>query len=477
MTEGNTSSSDPDASTDANGKTGFPAENTSERGDGRDHLEPSGDDTADTSVMARALKHELERKGMTVEVEADGETVVAEKFDQTYRIHPDGNVEGDGVLKEGIEEIVANLGTSPEEAVEEQEVVPELDSEPDPDEAEDDQSGDDIDDTENIENPKDADDSTTSPDAASTSEGEETEPATDTPGETYEVPNRGEGNDAGPVVEDESATEDRVDEDEDADDEAETLSEGPVGHFEASIEANHLKKVIDAAHAIVDECRVHLDTDKLVIRAVDPANVAMVDEHVSADAFEAYDTECGEIGINLDRLVEVIGIADNQDDLVQFDLDAKTRKLDVQVNAVEYTLALIDPEAIRMEPDIPDLDLPASFSVGQDDFKRAIRAADMVSDHVWFRVDADEACFIAGAEGDTDDVELEVDGEDLENADLHAADSLFSLDYLKDLRKPLPKDTTVDVQLGKEFPVVLGFELADGAIDITYMLAPRIQGD
>ena len=471
MTENNTSSSKPDVPTDPS------TENSSESPPEQDHSDPVSNNAIDTSAMARALKHELERKGMTVEVKDDGETVVAEKFDQTYRIHSDESVEGTGVLKEGIEEIIADLDASSEAAIEEGGVGPESFVEPGSDYAGDDQSGDRSDETENIEEAQGADESTTSPDAASTTESEETEPATDTPGKTYEVPNSGEGNEAAAAVEDKGATEDRVDEDADADDKAESLPEGPVGQLEASIEARNLQEIIDAAHAIVDECRVHLCDEGLVIRAVDPANVAMVDEHVSAEALEAYDTDCGEIGIDLDRLSEVVGIADEGDDLVQFDLDAKTRKLDVQVNAVEYTLALIDPEAIRMEPDIPDLDLPASFSIGQDDFKRAIRAADMVSDHIWFRVDADEACFVAGAEGDTDDVELEVDGEDLENADLHEADSLFSLDYLKDLRKPIPKDTVVDMQLGKEFPVVLGFELADGAIDITYMLAPRIQGD
>ena len=429
MTEGNASSSDPDVPTD------YPVNNSELEATQEGSSDHVNNDT-DTSAMARALKHDLEQKDMDVEVDDDGETIIAEKFDQTYRIHPDGTVEGTGVLKDGIKDIIENLDAGHGTGVEAQGSADESDSEPDPD------NGDAT--IENRTEKDGSDGSSQEPEAASRPDDEHQ--------------GKGETDDAGNT-------------------EAESLPTGYVGQFEAAIEANRLQQIIEAVHAVVDECRVHLDTDGLIIRAVDPANVAMVDEHVSAEAFEGYDTDCGEIGIDLDRLSEVVGIADDGDDLVQFDLDAKTRKLDVQVNAVEYTLALIDPEAIRMEPDIPELDLPASFSIAQADFKRAIRAADMVSDHIWFRIDADEACFIAGAEGDTDDVELEVDGEDLENADLHEADSLFSLDYLKDLRKPIPKDTAVDVQLGKEFPVVLGFELADGAIDVTYMLAPRIQGD
>nr|WP_275039342.1 MULTISPECIES: DNA polymerase sliding clamp [Halococcus] len=280
------------------------------------------------------------------------------------------------------------------------------------------------------------------------------------------------------TVEDDTAIEQNEETEEEAErEEEESLPTGNVGRFEAAIEVGHLQEVIDAAHAIVDECRIHLDTDELVIRAVDPANVAMIDENVSADAFEAYDTDCGEIGINLERLDEVVGIADNNDDLVQFDLDPKTRKLDVQVNAVEYTLALIDPESIRAEPDIPDLDLPATVSMDEAEFKRAIRAADMVSDHITLQVDEREECFIANAEGDTDDVDLELSGDDLEDADWGSAYSLFSLEYLKDLRKPIPSDTVVRMQLGEEFPIKLTFELADGAVDVEFMVAPRIQSD
>lgn len=62
-----------------------------------------------------------------------------------------------------------------------------------------------------------------------------------------------------------------------------SLPTGNVGQFEAAIETNHLQQFIEAVHAVVDECRVHLCEGRLVIRAVDPANVAMVDEHEPTD--------------------------------------------------------------------------------------------------------------------------------------------------------------------------------------------------
>jgi proliferating cell nuclear antigen len=452
MNESTTSSSEPDAPPTT--ETDQPTETSPDN-------EHEGSD--DTLVMARALKHELEEKGMTVEIEDDGETVTAEKLDQSYRIRSDGSVEGSGVLKDGIEDIVADLDPVEDTEAEGEEASTEPATGDSPDES-----------TSNTDESAESDERETN--EAVNNEEEEVASESATPNVSTSPESTAD------AVEDDNATEVKADEEtaeeveaEEGAEEEEGLPTGTVGQFEASIEVGHLQEVVDAVSAVVEECRIHLTEDGLVIRAVDPANVAMIDEQVSTDAFEAYDTDCGEIGVSLGPLSEILGLADNDDDLIQFDYDAQTRKIQITVNAVEYTLALIDPDSIRQEPDIPDLDLPASVGVEQSDLKQAVKAADMVSDHIRLRVDEHEQCFIAEAEGDTDDVEFELSGDNLDNARFGAASSLFSLDYLKDLQKPIPKDTTVQMDMGEEFPVKFNFEMADGAVDVEYMLAPRIE--
>jgi proliferating cell nuclear antigen len=101
----------------------------------------------------------------------------------------------------------------------------------------------------------------------------------------------------------------------------------------------------------------------------------------------------------------------------------------------------------------------------------------MVSDHIRLRVaEADEA-FLIEAEGDTDDVDLELTREDLIALTAGPADSLFSLDYLKDMNKAIPGDAEVTVELGEEFPVKLHYGFGEGLGQVTFMLAPRIQSD
>lgn len=246
--------------------------------------------------------------------------------------------------------------------------------------------------------------------------------------------------------------------------------------FSATIEAGRLETVINTLRAIVDECRVHLTTEDLRIAAVDPANVAMDDLSLAESGFESYQAAGGVLGVNIDRLGDIVSMA-NADELIQLELDSETRKLEIHVDSLEYTLALIDPESIRQEPDIPDFDLPVRVVLESDDLDRAVRAADMVSDHIRFTVDPDADAFHITASGDTDSVDFELDRDDLIEFDAAAADSLFSLDYLKDLSNSIPKNTEIELLLGEEFPMMMEYTFADGAAEVTRMLAPRIESE
>jgi proliferating cell nuclear antigen len=246
--------------------------------------------------------------------------------------------------------------------------------------------------------------------------------------------------------------------------------------FKAIVSADTLRETLDSVSVLVDECKIHLDEDGLSIRAVDPANVGMVDLDLGAAAFESYEADGGIIGVNLSRLEDIAGMADS-DQLIQLELDEETRKLHIQIDGLEYTLALIDPDSIRQEPDIPDLDLSANVVIEGADIDRSVRAADMVSDHIALGVDANDELFYVDAEGDTDDVHLELTRDDLIDLEAGDAHSLFSLDYLKDMNKAIPKDAEVELELGDEYPVKIHFDIAEAQGHVTYMLAPRIQSD
>ncbi len=260
--------------------------------------------------------------------------------------------------------------------------------------------------------------------------------------------------------------------------------EKKLSSFAAVVEAGTLKDIVGQYTPIADEARIHLSEGGVRILLVDPANVVMRDGDYPASLFESYNTSEGRIGIDLNDLRDVIKMA-GSDDLIHLELEAG--KLNISMDGLEYTLALIDPESIREEPELPDLELPARFTIKQRELKRANKAADMVSDHVAVeaRNPADgERAIIVKADGDTDDVKLTwtEDKDDIEDVMLPAAgeafDSLFSLDYMKDIVRNISADTDIEVELGDEFPIWLRHNIDDdGETVVNTMLAPRIQSN
>ena len=57
--------------------------------------------------------------------------------------------------------------------------------------------------------------------------------------------------------------------------------------FSATVPVETLQDAIEPVSALVDECKIRLNDDGLSIRAVDPANVGMVDMSLAKSAFES----------------------------------------------------------------------------------------------------------------------------------------------------------------------------------------------
>lgn len=145
--------------------------------------------------------------------------------------------------------------------------------------------------------------------------------------------------------------------------------------FEAIVDVGTLQEFVATLTPVVSEGKLQLTDDGLRTVAVDPADVAMTDSTLPAETFEHYERSgaIDVIGINLERFDEVLGFGDS-DDVVELVLDAETRTLTATIDALEYTLALIDPDAIRQEPDLPDLDLTAEIVLEGRDLDRGLTA-------------------------------------------------------------------------------------------------------
>ncbi|MFZ3167585.1 DNA polymerase sliding clamp [uncultured archaeon] len=244
--------------------------------------------------------------------------------------------------------------------------------------------------------------------------------------------------------------------------------------FKALIGAEKLKDSIESISTLVDEARFRLTPQGLSVKAVDPANVAMVSFELSKDAFESFEATEGELGIDLTKLIGVMEMAEKSDN-IELELDEASHKLIVRMRGLAYTMSLLDPSSIRKEPKVPSLDLPAHIVIRGEDIKRAVKAAEKVSDYMSMGVKGD--VFFMEAEGDTDKVHVELEKSQLIDLQGTDAKSLFSLDYLSDMSKILGKSNEVNIDLGKDFPLKIRIKIAEGHGEVSYMLAPRVESE
>jgi len=257
-------------------------------------------------------------------------------------------------------------------------------------------------------------------------------------------------------------------------------SQKPEYSMESIIGKKTIAKLLEVAGSVAAETQMRLNDDGYSIRLVDPANVACVFVDLEKPAFESYHSEGGLIGYDIGRLDDVIGFGDSGD-LVHLRLNSETRMLDVEINNFDYECALIDPESVRGEPDMPDgLDekLHSEIVVEAGDLQDAVKAAELASDHILLQSDPDTGEFTISAEGDTDTSNVTFGPEEMIDGQTdQECESLFSLDYMKDISKPMPKDSEVTIRHGSEMPAKLEWEFAEGYGEVMAMLAPRIKTD
>ncbi|MGB9987270.1 hypothetical protein [Salarchaeum japonicum] len=241
----------------------------------------------------------------------------------------------------------------------------------------------------------------------------------------------------------------------------------------AVVRADALRTVVATARSLVSECRLRLDSDGLLVAATDPATVASVRARLDTAGFEQYDASETTVGVNLARLADVLALGD-PDDLVSLTVDDSRGLLHVEHADLHYTLALIDPDAIRAPPDPEKLDFEHAGGLTLDSrfLSRVVDASEMVSDHVTLELDDER--FRSVADGDTDTAVLAHDAADAHEFDPGEASAIYSLSYLDEIVSVLP-GAPVSLALGDDLPVELDYEFDDGHGAAEFVLSPRLR--
>ena len=179
--------------------------------------------------------------------------------------------------------------------------------------------------------------------------------------------------------------------------------------FKADLKSDTLKGLVNIISTLIDEVKFTIGPDGMTLKAVDAAHVAMIEMEVGKDAFESYEADSCEIGLDLDKVKGVLKLA-SSGDIVSMEQDDTHGRLVFKVGNITRRMNLVDTATMN-DPKVPQLSLATSISLMVDELQKGIRAADTISDHITLRAGPD--FFELSCEGDTDSVSLRLEGSSL----------------------------------------------------------------
>jgi len=244
--------------------------------------------------------------------------------------------------------------------------------------------------------------------------------------------------------------------------------------FRATVKADVLKSVNDVISPLVNEAKLNITSKGISIRVVDPAHVAMANVEVKDEAFEEYKADEMELGVDIDKLGSILRLA-GSDDTVSLEYDERENRLVFRIGNLVRRMGLIDTAGMP-DSKMPNLELPAKTVMKAGELSKGIRASEMISDHLALTVDKDT--FELHAEGDVDTVNLKLPKDML--IELNSPEkykSLFSIDYISNMIKPVKSEDPITILIGNDNPLRVDFDFADKKGHVTFLLAPRIESE
>ena len=258
----------------------------------------------------------------------------------------------------------------------------------------------------------------------------------------------------------------------------ENKEEKKLGKFKMKIKSNILQTVIDSIAVIHNETLFEFKKTKIETTQVDPAHVAMVNMALERDACEEYDSTGIELGIDLDKMKDVLKLA-KSDSIVEllFDEKEEFNRMLVKIGHINRRIGILDKEGFTI-PKIPDTNYMTMVKLFAGEMNLMLKASEQVSDHI--HIDTDKEKFEVWAEGDIDDVHVPIPKAELMELKVpgnETTKSMYSIDVFESLLKTAGSSTELLMEYNSDNPVHLKYDFADGKGKLSYTLAPRIESE
>ncbi len=242
--------------------------------------------------------------------------------------------------------------------------------------------------------------------------------------------------------------------------------------FKLRVKMEVLRELVEVVSTLVSEVKLGISKDGLEAKAVDPSHVAMLVLKLQKAAFDEFTGEPTEIGVDVEKLKEVLRLS-KPGDVLELQYDGKNR-LVASVGRVTRQMAIVDPASIT-DPKVPNVAPPATVVVRTEDLRQGIRGSESFTDHVTLTLEPE--AFTMHSEGDTDRPDLRIPKETLPRLEVkESVKSMYPLDFFSAMVKAIGAEEAT-LHVGNEYPLKIEFAMGSGRGDARYLLAPRVEED
>ena len=244
--------------------------------------------------------------------------------------------------------------------------------------------------------------------------------------------------------------------------------------FKARIRMEVLREVVEVISTLVSEVKLSISKDGLDVKAVDPSHVAMLVLKLHKGAFEEFTGEPTEIGVDVEKLKEVLRLS-KPGDILDLQYDGGKNRLVIHVGKVTRHMSVVDPAGIT-DPKVPNVSPPGVVVVKMEELRQGIRGSESISDHVTLSLEPDG--FTMHSEGETDHVDMKLPKDGLSRLEVKdPVKSMYPLDFFSSMVKSITSAEEVTLHVGNEYPLKIEFAVAMGKGEGRFLLAPRVEED
>lgn len=232
------------------------------------------------------------------------------------------------------------------------------------------------------------------------------------------------------------------------------------------------KDAFDSISHIVDEVKLEFSLENgMCICALDKPHITFINLEFKTTLFDSFECDTPEIAI-IDT-IKFMNILKRMksNDVLKLSIDEGNLIIIFEGDATRrYKLRLLDEEYETPQP--PTIDLPVTLKLPTNVVKDSIGDMELFSKYCRFQVD--ENYFIVSCDGEFGDTNIKyLHGEHVQEY----AESMFSLDNIKDIFRASKISEECIIKLGEDMPATFEFQLISGDGGISFLVAPRISAE